>query len=451
MLSASFAFAQSSAALKKKKEELQREINLLQKNANKAANNKKLTLSQINALNAKISLMQDKITVINSEIKNLDNQIHENTNTVQNLTGQLGQLKTQYAAMIRFAQRNKSSYDRMMFVFASRDFNQAYKRIKYLQQIGQYRKKQADYIQGKEKDLRYKIVILDKSLKEKSSLMQEQESEKDELGKNKEVQSKVLDKFSKQESQYKQDIAERKKKQIKLDGQIRDAIARDIALAKKKAEQEERAAIAAAAARARARANALRIAAAKATAARAAAIRANAVAKAGKTVPVPPAPPAEEAPEPVAVIKEKSASAYLTSTPESAKLSDAFERNRGSIPWPVASGSITERFGKHMQGQASYTNDGINIETAEGASVRAVFNGRVSIVHNQYGKYFILIKHGEYYTVYSNLKSVNVSGGDNVTTKQVIGTVASSEGRPELQFQIRRGINPQNPEAWISK
>jgi septal ring factor EnvC (AmiA/AmiB activator) len=410
--SVSVAFGQSSAELKRKKEAIQREIDLLQKNANKAASNKKLTLSQINALNAKIRLMQNKISVINSEIKNLDNQIHENTNTVHNLKGQLGQLKKEYASMIRFAQRNKNGYDKMMFIFASKDFNQAYKRIKYLQQFGQYRKKQADYIQGKQKDLNYRIVILDKNLREKSSLLQEQENERKVLGKNKSEQSQVLNKFSRQEKQLRQDIAARKRQQIQLDRSIRAAINREIELARKKAEEEERAAERAAAAKAK----------------------------------------AENKPAPVATAsKPKTSGGYLTATPESARLSAQFEGNSGSLPWPVAVGTITENFGRHMEGQASYTNDGVNISTAEGASVRAVFNGQVRAVDSQLGRYYVLIKHGEYFTVYQNLKSVSVSRGDNVTTKQTIGIVAETEGVPQLQFQIRRGMAAQNPEAWIAK
>lgn len=412
MLSASSLMAQSSAELKKKKEAIQREIDLLQKNANKAANNKKLTLGQINALNAKIRLMQSKISVINSEIKNLDNQIHENTNTVHNLKGQMGQLKKEYASMIRFAQRNRNAYDKMMFIFAAEDFNQAYKRIKYLQQFGQYRKKQADYIQGKQKDLNYKIVILDKNLREKSSLLHEQENEKSKLGKNKSEQAQVLNTYSKQEKQLKQDIAARRKTQAQLDRSIRSAIAREIEIARRKAEEEEREAERAAAAKAK----------------------------------------AENKPAPVAAVsKPKTSGGYLTATPESAKLSSQFEGNRGSLPWPVATGSITERFGAHMEGQASYTNDGVNIETSEGASVRAVFNGKVSKVGGLMGRSYVLIKHGEYFTVYQNLRSVSVSEGDNVTTKQTIGVVANDDGTPQLQFQIRRGMAAQNPEAWISK
>lgn len=405
VFSAVGAMAQSSAELKRKKEALQREIDLLQKNANIAASSKKLTLGQINSLNAKIRLMQSKIGVINSEMKNLDNQIHENTNTVHTLKEQLDQLRKEYASMIRFAQRNRNSYDKMMFIFAASDFNQAYKRITYLQQFSNYRRKQSDYITGKEKDLSYKIVILDKNLKQKSSLLQEQENERNKLGKSKNEQAKVLNKFSREERQYKKDIAARRKLQVQLDRNIRNAIAREIEIERKKAEAEERLAAANAA--------------------------------------------ADNKPAPAT--KARSNAGYLNATPEAAKLSNAFESNRGSLPWPVAAGSITERFGNHMEGQASYTNDGVNIETAEGATVRAVFNGKVTTIRNQFGKYFVLIKHGEYFTVYQNLKSVSVAQGDEVTTKQTIGTVADNEGTPQLQFQVRRGMNAQNPEGWIAK
>ena len=427
ILSASVASAQSSSELKRKKEAIQREIELLQRNLKKTANNKKLTLGQINALNTKISLMQNKITVINSEIKNLDNQIHENTNTVINLKGQLGKLKKEYGAMIRFAQRNKNAYDKMMFVFAAKDFNQAYKRIKYLQQFGQYRKKQAGYIQGTQKDLNYKIVILDKNLKEKSNLLHEQENEKDKLGKNKTEQSAVLNKYSKQEKQYQRDIASRKKQQAQLDRSIRAAIVREIELERRRAEEAARVAAAKAAAKAKAAAEA---AAAKAK--------------------------AENRPAPAPIVaaaaaKPKASSTYLAATPEAAKLSAAFESNRGSLPWPVTSGSITESFGKHKVGQANYDNAGVTIQTAEGAAVRAVFNGKVSKVGNALGLYYVLIKHGQFFTVYQNLRSVSVSAGQDVSTKQNIGSVGSSGDVPELQFQIYRGAVAQNPASWIAK
>lgn len=404
--------AQSSAELKRKKEAIQREIELLQKNLSKTANNKKLTLQQINALNAQIRARQDKISVINSEMKNLDNQITENTNTVHTLKGQLSDLKKEYAGMIRFAQRNKNAYDKMMFIFAAKDFNQAYKRIKYLQQFSQYRKKQAGYIETNTKQLNNKIVVLDKTLKEKSTLLKDQEKEKERLGKDKNEQAAVFNKYNKQEKKYKQDITQRNREKAQLDRSIRAAIQREIEIARRKAEEEAR--------------EAARIAAAKAK--------------------------AENKPEPVAVARPKSTNAILSASPEAAKLSAGFENNRGRLPWPVAQvSSITERFGMHKVDQASYDNGGINILTADGAAVRTVFDGVVSTVFNQYGKYVVLIRHGEYFTVYQNLRSVSVSQGAKVSTKQTIGVVANSGDGSELHFEIIRGQTRQNPEAWLAR
>ncbi|MFA4868992.1 MAG: peptidoglycan DD-metalloendopeptidase family protein [Pedobacter sp.] len=399
------AFAQTSSELKRNKEAIQREIDLLQRNLNETSSSKKLTLGQIRAINSKIRLMQNKISIINSEVKNLDNQIHENTNEVHSLKSQLGRLKNEYAGMVRFAQRNKNSYDKMMFIFSSDNFNQAYKRIKYFQQFGQYRKKQADYIQGTKRKIEYNIVVLDKNLKEKSHLLTEQEQEKVKLGKNKVEQSQMLNQISKQEKQFRQDIAARKRKQAEIDRAIRSAIQREIELARKQAEEEQR------------------LAAQKALAE-------------GRPVPV---------------VKEKSTNNYLTASPELAKLSAGFENNRGRLPWPVGRYSIVERFGNHTEGQASYTNDGINILTEQGAAVKAVFEGDVLFVRELYGTYIVALRHGDYFTIYQNLKTVNVARGAKVETNQTLGIVASKEDGPILHFEIMRGQTKLNPEAWIAK
>ena len=413
------ASAQSENQLRRKKEAIQREIEQLQKNLSKTANGKKLTLQQINAINTQIRLRQDKIGTINSEIKNLDNQISQNTNTVHTLQGQLGDLKKEYAGMIRFAQRNRNSYDKMMFIFAAKDFNQAYKRIKYLQQFSQYRKKQAGYIENTQQDLNGKIKVLDKTLREKSDLLKEQERERERLSKDKNQQSVVLNRLSKDEKQFKQDINTRKKQQAQIDRAIKLAIQRAIEEAKRKAAEEAR------------------IAAAKEAAARAAAV---AKAKAeNKPVPVAAAP-----------VKEKSTNELLTNDVNSAKLAAGFENNRGRLPYPV-NGTITETFGRHMVDQAPYNNEGVNITSSVGAAVRAVFDGEIALVSLIYGKYVVLIRHGNYFTIYQNLKTVSVSNGDNVSTRQTIGTLANTGDVAELHFEIIRGQTKLNPEAWISK
>lgn len=405
-------FAQSMEQLKKNKEALDRQIELANKNLDKTRSGKKLTLTQINTIKAQVRLMQQKISTINSEMKNLDNQINENTGKVHNLQGRLADLKKEYAGMIRFAQRNRNSYDKMMFIFAASDFNQAYKRIKYLQQFGQYRKKQAAYIQGTEKELSDKIVVLDKSLKNKNSLLKEQVSEKGKLDKKKSEQAVVLNQLSKQEKQISQDIQKKRREQDAINRKIRAEIQRQIALERKREEDRIR--------------EEQRIAVAKAK--------------------------AENRPVPVAVATKKMTdSEILRATPEAARLSDAFESNRGSLPAPVANGYITGHFGSYKVDQASANNEGVTYQTSEGAGVRTVFSGTVGTIYPIMGRYNVIIRHGAYFTVYQNLKSISVSSGQKVTTKQTIGTAALNEGVAEVGFQIIKGSIHQNPESWLAK
>jgi septal ring factor EnvC (AmiA/AmiB activator) len=396
-------FGQSSNQLRTKKEALEREIELLQRNLNKAATSKKLTLAEIRGINAKISLMQNKIGVINAEIRNIDGEIHENTNIVMSLRDQLVQLKKEYASMIRFAQRNRNAYDKMMFIFASDGFNQAYKRTKYLQQFSKYRMKQANYIMGTEQNLNVRLADLDKSLKQKSELLKEQETEREKLGKNKSKQAAVLNQYKKEERRFAGDIAARKRQQAALDRAIRTAILKDIEDARRKAEAEELAA------------------AAKAKAE-------------NKDAPV---------------TASKTNAEYLNATPRAAKLSADFESNRGSLPWPLDAGAVTEHFGIHTVGQAKYDQTGIKIATQEGAAVQAIFNGKVSKIIPSMGTYTLLISHGEYRTIYQNVRNPIVKEGETVSTRQQIGSVATKNGVTELDFQIWRVITPLNPEAWI--
>lgn len=402
-------FAQSSAELKKRKDALTREIELLNRSLQQTSSSKSLSLKQIRDLNTQIRLREEKIKTINSEVRLLDNQITDNSNTVRSLQSQLNQLKKEYAGMVLFAYRNQSAYSKLMFIFASADFNQAYKRLKYLQQFSAYRKKQAEYIQGTQKDLKVKIVQLDHNKQEKTHLLSDQEKEKHLLGSEKNKQSKVLTGLSREEKKLKQELTQKQRESARLNRAIQDAINREIEEARKKAEEEAR------------------LAAAKAKAE-------------NKEVPVA---------KPVA-----KGSSVLAATPEAAKLSSDFLDNRGRLPWPVASGVITEGFGIHKYGANVTTeNNGVDIKTSENASVRAVFSGEVASVQNIVGSsYAVLIRHGEYFTVYSNLRSVSVSKGQKVSVKQVIGTVITdpNDGRTEVHFEIRKGAVPMNPATWLA-
>ncbi|QQL48790.1 murein hydrolase activator EnvC family protein [Mucilaginibacter ginkgonis] len=412
------AFAQSSSELKKRRDKLNEELEQLNNEYQETLSNKKSTLKQLNILKAKISLREEKIKTLNSEVRLLGNQINENTNTVHTLQGQLDQLKKEYAAMIVFAYHNQSAYNKLMFIFASQDFNQAYKRLTYLQQFANYRQRQAESIQGTQHELNTKITQLDKTKTQQSNLLKDQEKEKQNLGKERTSQQEVMNGLSKHQGELKQQQKRINQQIADNNRQIRRAIAREIEEARRKAEAEARAEAARAAA----------------------AARANAVA--GKeTAPVKAAPKAAA-----------TNSQLLNATPEFAKLSNDFMGNRGRLPWPVANGVVTQDFGITYIEGIKTDNPGIDIRTGQGATVRSVFGGEVTSVNNISGTYLVVIRHGEYFTAYANLRSVSVSKGQKVEVKTTLGTVATdgSTGETQVHFELYKGQTPVNPRSWLA-
>jgi septal ring factor EnvC (AmiA/AmiB activator) len=408
--------AQSSADLKRQRDDLTKQLDALNHEYEETANNKKTTLKQLNLLKEKINLREEEINNINSAIRNLDSQISENNNFVHNLQSQLDQLKKEYAAMVLFTYYNKGSYNKLMFVFAAKDFNQAYKRLKYLQQIGSYRERQAGYIQETQGELHVKINELDKNKKEKSNLLVDQLKQKETLGKEKETQVQVVADLSKHEGQLKQQQQDIQRKIAKTNREINSAIRREIEEARRKAEEEEKQREREAAAKAKAE---------------------------NKEVAVV---------KPRVAVKQLTNSEVLNATPEAARLSNDFLGNRGSLPWPVAKGTLKQGFGPYYDNEGIKSeNSGWDIKTNAGATVRAVFNGEVTHISDVSGTFLIVIKHGEYFTAYSNLRSYSVKKGQKVTTKQDIGVVATdpATGEAIVSFAVWKGLDPVNPKIWL--
>lgn len=159
----SFSFSQTRAELERRKAQLNKDIEMINSSLQKTSTDKKVTLKELNALKAQIRLREEKIKTINSEVRLLDVEINQNVNNIRSLQNQLDQLKKDYAAMIRFAQKNQGAYSKLMYVFAAQDFNQAYKRLKYLQQFSEYRIKQAKYIDETQNALKGKVNSLNKN------------------------------------------------------------------------------------------------------------------------------------------------------------------------------------------------------------------------------------------------------------------------------------------------
>jgi len=408
------AFAQSSEELKKQREQLNQQLQRLTRDLEETSNNKRSTLRQLNLIKEQIGIREKKIKNIDSDIRLLDNQISDNTNEVHSLQSQLNQLKKEYAAMVLFAFRNQSAYNKLMFIFVAKDFNQAYMRLKYLQQIGSYRVRQAEYITGTQKDLNHKIVELDINKKEKTNLLIDQEKEKATLGKEKNQQAQVVVDLSKHAKQVKQETAQTQRKLAAIDRAINAAIRREIEEAKRREAERIAAEEKAAAAKARAE---------------------------NRTVAPTVKKPA------------KTTNDYLTATPEAAKLSSDFLGNRGRLPWPVANGNYIRRFGTVYINGIKDQNQGVTIKTNENAPVRAVFEGEVLMVQDVSGTYTVVIRHGGYFTAYSNLKSVSVSRGQKVSTKQSLGTAAQdpTTGDAEIEFEVLKGETYMDPAGWLAQ
>jgi len=411
------AHAQTSNELKKRLDDLTQQLDQLKNEYDQTVNNKRATLAQLNILKQQINLREAKIDNINSQIRNLDNEISESNNFVHSLQGQLELLKTQYAAMVLFTYHNRSSYNKLEFLFAAKDFNQAYKRLKYLQQIGTYRERQANYITQTQTELHVKINELDQSKKDKSNLLIDQEKEKESLGEEKKTQTQVVADLSKHEGILKQAQQDIQRKIAKTNREISDAIKREIEEARRKAEEEEKEREREAAAKAKAE---------------------------NKEPPVV---------KPHVAAKAMTASEALNATPEAAKLSSDFLENRGRLPWPVTNGNPVQKFGIYYDSENIKNESmGWDIKTNVGAPVRAVFQGTVKKVSPISGTFLIVIQHGEYFTAYTNLRSCSVKAGDKVETKQNIGIVATdgSTGEAIVTFEVWKGTTPVNPEVWLA-
>jgi len=305
---------------------------------------------------------------------------------------QLEELKASYARMVQFAYRSKNSHDRMMFLFSAKDFNQAYLRLKYLQQYSRHRQLQAQKILETKEELQEKILELEQKRKEQQKLLAAQAVEMQNLQKEKDAQNQTVSSLKKKEKELMANLKEMEKVRT----EIQRSIDRMIAEERRKAAEAAR--------------------------------------KAGKPV----------SPEP-------------GFTPEETALSENFFQNKGKLPWPSERGVITGTFGEHphpVLPGIKVKNDGVNIATNQGANARAIFKGTVSgVVSIPGAQQAVIIRHGEYLTVYSNLSEVFVKNGQQVNTLQNIGTIStnSRESKTEIHFQIRKGNTILNPADWLAR
>ena len=384
-----YSGAQSKrTVLERKKSRLKSDIEykntLLKKNEKERSN----TLNQLVLLQDKISKRVELIATINSEVKYLNNEIEKNEKLIASMERDVETLKAEYAKMVQFAYRNRSSYDQIMYVFASSDFNQAYKRLRYLQQYSEFRKKQADDINRLESILIQKNAELLAERTEQENLLTSELDQKNTLAQEKNQHQEIYADLQTKEEELKKEIKEKQKERQQMQLAIDRIIAEEIRLAQKK----------------------------------------NATKK-----------------------------GVWSLTPEAKALANGFTANKGKLPWPVEKGTITDKYGVHAHPvlkSIKVNNHGVGISTNKGATARVVFDGEITriIVIPGAGK-AVIVRHGDYLTVYGNLKEVYVAAGDKVKVKQIIGEVVTIDGKTELQFEIHKGVNATtlDPALWLYK
>ena len=374
--------------LEKRKKEIQQDIENTKELLQQTKAKKKESLFTIMIVNKKIAAREELISTISSQIGLLNRQIAETNKNITDLQTDLKKLKDDYAKMIYNAYRNRDQYSRLMFVFAASNFNQAFMRLKYLQQYSEYRHKQAEQIEQKQKELSEKLKELEVRKTEKRELLGSEQSEKEVLSKEKSEKEDVLTGLQSKEKQIKTDLDKKKKDAEKLQQAI-------IVIIKEEIEKAN------------------------------------------------------------AADRSKPASTKLVLTPEAQQLSTSFSSNHGKLPWPVIQGVVIDRFGPHphpTMPDITINNNGVDIATSKGALARSVFDGEVTGVVNIPGAgKVIIIRHGEYLSVYSNLNDVYVKTGDKIKTKQNIGTILfdDEDAKTELHIEIWKGQTNLDPEDWL--
>lgn len=391
----SFLYNLSAEAQDKKKllendkKKIEEEILYNSKLLEETKNSKSTTINQLVILKNQINQRESLIQAINDQIKVVNDQVNLNNEILKELKSDLDNLKDEYAKMIYYAYKNRDNYDKLMFIFSSEDFNQAFKRLKYFQQYSAYRKTQVQLIEQTRQEINELLLNLDESKKEKLVLLTSLEMERVELNSEKAQQNQTYQKLNKKEKELLATIKKKEKAAKKLQKEIEKIIAEEIRLASKKSGTTE--------------------------------------------------------------------TGSFALTPEELKLSADFTLNRGGLPWPLERGIISSTFGEHahpvLKGVKT-KNNGIDILTQENSDARTIFAGEVTRVMSipNYN-YVIMIRHGEFLSVYSNLSEVFVNKGDKVETKQQIGKIHtdSKDSKTELHFELWQGKTILNPETWLAK
>ena len=389
--------------LEERKAQIQKEIRENEKLLQSVKKKEKSVVNVIVIQSTKIKLKEKLINTTEKQTKLLNNDMYINQVQINKLKKELAELKDDYSKMILKSYKSRSSESRAMFLLSSENFLQAYKRAQYMKQYTSYRKMQGEEIKTKTDKLTDFNQKLDVQKTAKKKLIAENEKERLSLEKEKQEQLKLVSVIKKDKNKIAKEIKIKQQEYRTIDRQINRLIREAIAAANRKAALEK--------------------------------------AKSNPSAPVS---------------KAAVSSSKIELTPEAKIIADNFRANRGRLPYPVEKGYVSLGYGNQTHplfNTITVHNSGVEITTDKGASARAVFGGEVTsvIVLSPVNK-AVMIQHGDYFTVYQNLSTVNVSKGDKVSIKQSLGRVRTNgeTGKTIIKFLILQNTTYNNPEGWLS-
>lgn len=409
------AFANKKKTLEAKRLELLKEIDFTRRQLNDVRKQKTINLNQLNALKAQIDSREKMIKNINNELEVLSNEISETQVVVGSLAADLTKYRKEYAIMLEEAYKNRETDNMLLFVLSSKDFNQAWMRLRYLQQYKSFRKHQVELIQQTQTVLNTKLTYLNERVKEKQLLKGEEESQKNSLKVETIKKDNYVKQLQKDEKQLTKALKEKKAISNNLNRAIEDIIRKEILQAEMAAKKAPKA----------------------------------------KVKDIQPDNVKPIVSEPAPKVTSTKAEALFSATPEAKALGNNFLQSKGLLPWPVGRGYISEPFGDHphpVLKNVRVKNNGVDIRTQENETVQALFKGEVSgIIAIPGMQKVVLIRHGQYLSVYAHLGNVQVEKGQKVDAKTPIGTAYTNtaDGVTEVHLELWKGTTKLDPQQWL--
>lgn len=430
------------------KQEQKRTNKEISETTKKLNENKKQTREQMNLLNrlsAEIQEKNDSITSLKESIDSIDGSMTILTDSIAKMEGSLTLLREKYGEVLRSIRKSRHTSNNIAFFASANSFSDAFRRVRYLRQFAAWQVNKTQELQNAITSVSDAKETLVKLHSNKASSIKKVSATQAALQNSEKKQNQVIADLGKERTALEAYLKEKQQEARQLDAQLSKMIAQQQKEAEKRRKEEEKKRKAEEKKRKEAEKK-------RKDEEKKALAKKNEEAKKKKQQQDNTSKPVEQVPQDdVATTDDEKAQA-----PVQQPLS-AFESKKGKLPYPVLGKyRIVGKFGKQKHPQfpnIMTENSGIDIELLSSGSAIAIFEGTVSAIFRQPGfNTIVMVRHGEYLSIYANLSSISVKSGDKVKANQVIGTVYADpedNNRRILHFEIRKETVKLNPQHWI--